>query len=193
MERKRKIIVAVTGASGSVYARLLCRELARAEEVGEIALIVTRNGGEVAVFEDSAEWMDDARLTRYPNDDLFSPPASGSADYDAMAVIPCSMGMAGRLAAGVSDDLASRAADVMLKERRPLILVPREAPVSTIHLRNLATLSECGAVVCPASPSFYGHPQDIEQLCGSIVQRVVALLGVDRPRYQWTGRPEEDE
>ena len=188
MDKKRNLIVAVTGASGSIYARLLCRELCRAEEVGEIALLVTRNGREVAAFEDTAEWMDDPRMTVYAPDDLFAPPASGSADYAAMVIIPCSMGMAGRVAAGVSDDLVSRAADVMLKERRPLILVPREAPLSTIHLRNLTTLSECGAIICPAAPSFYGHPQKIESLCGSIVQRVLALLDIDRPRYHWKGR-----
>ena len=193
MDKKRNIIVAVTGASGSIYARLLCQALARAQEVGEIALIVTRNGREVAAFEDSTAWMDDPRMTRYDDADLFAPPASGSADYEAMVVIPCSMGMAGRIASGVSDGLTGRAADVMLKERRRLILVPREAPMSTIHLRNLTTLSECGAIVCPAAPSFYGHPRQIEQLCESIVQRVIALLGIDLPRYRWTGRPAEKD
>lgn len=193
MEKRRKIIVAVSGASGSLYARLLCGELARSEQVGEIALIVTRNGQQVAAFEDSVHWMGDARLSRYDNDDLFSPPASGSADYDAMVVVPCSMGMAGRIAAGMSADLAGRAADVMLKERRPLILVTRETPLSTLHLRNLTALSECGAVVCPASPSFYARPQQIEPLCMSIVERVLSLLKIDLPRYRWTGREEAGE
>ena len=189
MDKKRNLIVAVTGASGSLYARLLCQQLCRAEEVGEIALLVTRNGREVAAFEDSVSWMDNPRLTPYAPEKLFAPPASGSADYDSMVIIPCSMGMVGRIAAGVSNDLVSRAADVMLKERRPLILVPREAPLSTIHLRNLTTLSECGATICPAAPSFYGHPQQIETLCESIVQRVLALMHIDLPRYHWSGRP----
>ena len=139
MKKRRNIIVAVTGASGSIYARLLCQRLAQAEEVGDIALIVTSNGDAVCQYEDDATWMENPRLTRYHNDNLFAPPASGSASFDAMVVIPCSMGMAGRIAAGISNDLASRAADVMLKERRRLILVPREAPMSTIHLRNLTT------------------------------------------------------
>ena len=104
-----------------------------------------------------------------------------------MVVIPCSMGMAGRIAAGISNDLASRAADVMLKERRRLILVPREAPMSTIHLRNLTTLSECGAIICPAAPSFYSHPQDIESLCGTIIERVLTLLEVDHPTTNGPG------
>lgn len=188
MKSKHNIIIAVTGASGSIYARLLCQRLAQAEEVERIALIVTRNGEEVCRYEDDASWMANSRFTRYHNDDLFAPPASGSASFDAMVIIPCSMGMAGRIAAGISNDLASRAADVMLKERRRLILVPREAPLSTIHLRNLTTLSECGAIICPAAPSFYSHPQDIETLCETIIERILTLLGVEVPHYEWTGK-----
>lgn len=188
MKNKRNIIIAVTGASGSIYARLLCQRLAQVEEVERIALIVTRNGEEVCRYEDDASWMANSRFTRYDNDDLFAPPASGSASFDAMVVIPCSMGMAGRIAAGISNDLTSRAADVMLKERRRLILVPREAPLSTIHLRNLTTLSECGAIICPAAPSFYSHPQDIENLCETIIERILTLLGVEVPHYEWTGK-----
>ena len=190
MKKRRNIIVAVTGASGSIYARLLCQRLAQVEEVGDIALIVTSNGDAVCQYEDDTTWMENPRLTRYHNDNLFPPPASGSAPFDAMVVIPCSMGMAGRIAAGISNDLTSRAADVMLKERRRLILVPREAPMSTIHLRNLTTLSECGAIICPAAPSFYSHPQDIESLCGTIIERVLTLLEVDTPHYEWTGQPD---
>lgn len=188
MKDKRNIIIAVTGASGSIYARLLCQRLAQVEEVERIALIVTRNGEEVCRYEDDASWMANSRFTRYDNDDLFAPPASGSASFDAMVIIPCSMGMAGRIAAGISNDLASRAADVMLKERRRLILVPREAPLSTIHLRNLTTLSECGAIICPATPSFYSHPQDIENLCETIIERILTLLGMEVSHYEWTGK-----
>lgn len=188
MNNKRNIIIAVTGASGSIYARLLCQRLAQVEEVERIALIVTRNGEEVCRYEDDASWMTNPRFTRYDNDDLFAPPASGSASFDAMVIIPCSMGMAGRVAAGISNDLTSRAADVMLKERRRLILVPREAPLSTIHLRNLTTLSECGAIICPAAPSFYSHPQDIETLCETIIERILTLLEVEAPHYEWTGK-----
>lgn len=188
MKSKHNIIIAVTGASGSIYARMLCQRLAQAEEMERIALIVTRNGEEVCRYEDDASWMANSRFTRYDNDDLFAPPASGSASFDAMVIIPCSMGMAGRIAAGISNDLTSRAADVMLKERRRLILVPREAPLSTIHLRNLTTLSECGAIICPAAPSFYSHPQDIENLCETIIERILTLLGVETPHYEWTGK-----
>lgn len=185
MDKKCNLIVAVTGASGSVYARLLCEQLARLDEVAQIALIVTDNGHRVVAFEDTDAWILNPRFTRYDNADLFGGPASGSASYDGMVVIPCSMGMAGRIAAGVSNDLVSRAADVMLKERRRLILVVREAPFSTIHLRNLMLLSEAGAVICPASPSFYAAPQSIDALCGTIIERVVQLLGLDAPRFDW--------
>ena len=171
---KRRIVVAVTGASGSLYARLLCGRLAASEAVDEIALIVTGNGRRVAAYEDRTDWMDDPRYTLYDDGDLFGAPASGSARYDAMAVVPCSMGMAGRIASGV-----------MLKERRRLVLVTREAPLGTVHLRNMTALSECGAVICPASPSFYSRPGTIEELCGTIVDRVAGLLGVEVPRYEW--------
>ncbi len=180
-----KIIVAVTGASGAIYARLLMRDLPRQPQLREIALIYSANGRAVAEYEGQAVEADDPRVRIFGNDEMFSPPASGSAGYDAMIVIPCSMGTAGRIACGVSDSLLTRAADVMLKERRPLILVPREAPYGTIHLRNLLTLSECGAVILPASPSFYSHPADIEQLCMTVIERAVALLGFDAPHYRW--------
>lgn len=180
-----KIIIAVTGASGAVYARLLVEELLRQFDIREIALIYSKNGRAVADYEGQAADVSDPRVRVFDYDDLFASPASGSADYDAMVVVPCSMGTAGRIANGVSDNLITRAADVMLKERRQLILVPRETPYSTIHLRNLTTLSECGAVVVPASPSFYSLPQTIEQLCTTVVERIVSLLGYDAPHYRW--------
>lgn len=188
MTRKKNIIVAVTGASGSLYARLLCRRLAASDEVGSIALIISDNGRDVMAFEDSADWTASERFTVYDDHDMFSAPASGSASFDSMVVVPCSMGMLARIAAGVSDDLISRAADVMLKERRRLVLVPRETPLSTIHLRNMTALSECGAVICPASPSFYSRAEDVESLCETVVERAVTLLGVETPRYSWNGK-----
>jgi 4-hydroxy-3-polyprenylbenzoate decarboxylase len=178
-------VVAVTGASGTIYARLLVEELLRQEGVGEIALIFSENGRAVACHEGQAIATGDPRVRVFDNGDMFAPPASGSADYDAMVVVPCSMGTAGRVANGISDSLIARAADVMLKERRRLIVVPRETPLSTIHLRNMLTLSECGAVVVPASPSFYSHPADIDRLCMTVVERIVSLLGLDSPRYRW--------
>ncbi len=185
----KKIIVAVTGASGHIYARLLLQLLARSGQVAEIALIVSRMGVKVGEYEKvelpHAAAAGGMRIVRYDNDDFFAPPASGSARYDAMVVIPCSMGCIGRIAAGVSSDLIGRSADVMLKERRRLVVVPRETPFSAIHLQNLATLAGSGAIIAPASPSFYSFPGSIEELCMTVVERVAALSGVDVQGYEW--------
>lgn len=181
-----KIIVAVTAASGAIYARLLLERLLRSEEVREIALIFSRQAEEVARYEGVC-FPENGRILRYDRDDMFAPPASGSADYDAMAVVPCSAGTLGRIAAGTSQSLIERAADVMLKERRRLVLVLRETPLSLLHLRNMTALTEAGAVVLPAAPAFYARPATIEQLCGSVVERTTALLGLRLPGYRWTG------
>jgi 4-hydroxy-3-polyprenylbenzoate decarboxylase len=128
------------------------------------------------------------RVERFANDDMFSSPASGSARWDAMVVVPCSMGCVGRIAAGVSNDLIARAADVMLKEGRTLIVVPRETPLNLIHLRNLTTLAEAGAAIMPASPSFYSRPASLEEACRTVTDRILARLGLDTPRYEWDGK-----
>lgn len=180
-----RIIVAVSGASGSIYARRLLDTLVTLDEVAEVALIFSSHAHSVAEQEGVSLEVVSPKVKLYDNNDMFAPPASGSADYDAMVIIPCSMGTVGRIASGISIDLISRAADVVLKERARLVVVPREAPLSTIHLRNLTTLSECGAVVIPASPSFYSHPQTIEELTDTIVERVAKHLGLHTPRYKW--------
>lgn len=186
MEGKR-IIIGITGASGSVYTRLLIEHLLRSQEVAELAVVLSGNGSAVAEYEGQAfpSRDSDARIRYFDNGDMFAPPASGSAGYDSMVVIPCSMGTIGRIASGVSDSLITRAADVMLKERRRLILVPREAPYGTIHLRNMTVLSECGAIIMPASPSFYSRPGDIERLCMTVVERILSLMDLGGERYQW--------
>lgn len=183
----RRIIVGITGASGSIYARLLIERLLLSTQVDELAIILSSNGQSVAEYEGQKFPASDLdpRLRYFDKYDMFAAPASGSARYDSMIVIPCSMGTLGRIASGVSDNLLTRAADVMLKERRRLILVPRETPYGMIHLRNMTVLSECGAVIAPASPSFYSYPSDIEQLCMTVVERVLSLLGIDGERYEW--------
>ena len=181
------IVVAVTAASGAIYARLTVESLLRCESVGRIALIYSTHAAEVAEFEDEL-MPSDERIDLYRNDDMFAPPASGSADFDAMIVVPCSAGTLGRIASGVSQTLIERAADVMLKERRPLVLALREAPYSLIHIRNMAAVTECGAVVVPASPSFYSRPQNIDALCGTVVERIMRHIGADSPHYEWNGR-----
>ena len=127
----------------------------------------------------------DGRITRFDNDNMFSSVASGSASWDTMIIVPASMGTVGRIATGVSLSLIERAADVMLKERRRLILMVREAPDSLIHLRNMTTLTQAGAIILPASPSFYSHPNDIEELAATLTERVLAHAGLDLPHYEW--------
>lgn len=182
-----KVIVAVTAASGALYARLTLESLLRSSDVEQIALIYSTRARDVAVYE-GVVMPDDARVVVYDNDDLFASPASGSSVWDAMVVVPCTTGTLSRIAAGISESLIGRAADVMLKERRRLVLVVRETPLSLIHLRNMVTLTECGAVVLPASPSFYSRPADVEALCMTVVERIVAQLGVELPHYEWNGR-----
>jgi 4-hydroxy-3-polyprenylbenzoate decarboxylase len=183
------IIVAVTGASGTIYARQLLERLITSPEVGRIGLIVSRRGEEVAAWE-GVTLPTDPRIEHFDNDDMFASVASGSAGWGAMVVVPCSMGCVGRIASGVSTDLIARAADVTLKESRLLIVVPRETPMNLIHLRNLVALSEAGAVVLPASPSFYSHPTDIEAVCATVTDRITARFGLSHEGYQWTGRAE---
>lgn len=178
------LIVAVTAASGALYARLLLERLLECPEVERIALVRSRHARAVAEYE-GVELPADPRIEEFDNDDLFAPAASGSARYEAMAVIPCSAGTVGRIASGVSRTLIERAADVMLKERRRLVLVVRETPLSLLHLRNMAALTECGASILPACPSFYARPVTVEALCISVVERVLAQLGVDAPGFEW--------
>jgi len=198
------LVIAITGASGSVYGlRLLERA---AERVEQVNLVVSRQGARVLRHETSVEVNLEAvtirapavaqvsnlraldRVRLYHPDDLEASFASGSNACDAMAIIPCSMGTAGRIAAGISNDLITRAADVMLKERRPLVLVPRETPLNLIHLRNLTALCEAGAVILPAMPAFYARPERIEDLVDFVVERALRHLGIDdTPRHVWGG------
>lgn len=179
-----KVVVAVTGASGGVYARKCLEQLLQAAEVEQIALILSDMAVKVLEFE-GVELPQNEKIVRFANDDMFAPAASGSAGYDAMVVVPASMGSVGRIASGVSSSLIERAADVMLKERRKLIVVVRETPYSLIHLRNMTTLTEAGAVVLPASPSFYSHPKSLDDAIMTVVERIIAHVGVSQPHFEW--------
>ena len=123
----------------------------------------------------------------YDKKDFFAPFASGSAQYESMVVVPCSMGTLGRIAAGISDDLITRAADVVLKERRRLVLVCRETPLSLVHISNMKTVTEAGGIICPAMPSFYSNPRSIEELALTVVDRVIDLLGLESKSFRWGG------
>lgn len=183
-----KIVVAVTAASGALYARLCLEQLLRAEEVSEIALVYSTHASEVADFE-GVTMPEDPRIRIFDNDDLFAPPASGSADYDAMAVVPCSVGTLGRIACGVSQSLIERAADVMLKERRRLVLVAREMPLSSIHLENMLALARMGVTILPPVPAFYNHPQSIDDIVDHVIARVLDQFGLEADfAKRWDGR-----
>jgi flavin prenyltransferase len=185
----KKIVIAVTGASGSVYARRLLQKLqASPAGIETCSVVFSKNARDIWAYE-LKETVEETGLTLQvfgPND-FFAPFASGSAGYDTMIIIPCSMGTLGRIAGGISDDLITRAADVMLKERGRLIVVPRETPYNLIHLRNMVALTEAGAIVMPATPSFYSLPANVEEVVDTVVNRVLDLAGIESKSYRWGG------
>jgi 4-hydroxy-3-polyprenylbenzoate decarboxylase len=178
MSVRRKVVVAGGSASGAVYCRRLIEVLAGpAGKDLEVSLVFSRSAPQVWREELGVE-PGGFSFPVYRLDDWHAPFASGSAGFDAMVVVPCSMGQVGRIAAGTGEDLISRAADVMLKERRRLVLVARETPLSLVHLRNLTAVTEAGAVVLPAAPSFYGRPATIDALVDTVIARVLDQIGV---------------
>lgn len=197
----KTFVVVITGASGSVYGLRLVEQLLGA---GNVTLIVTKAGRDVMAYEtgfampETAAGASEAvlRFLELPPsvplrvvgpDDLFDAAASGSARIDAMVVCPASMGFVGSIAGGLASDLPERAAGVMLKERRPLVLVPRETPLSLIHLRNLTSLAEAGAVVVPAMPAFYHHPASLDDLVSFVVGKILDQLGVEHTLFRRWG------
>lgn len=183
------ILVAVTGASGAVYAKRLLEVLGDRAEV-----ILSRDAEAVIKFETgltTREFTAGARVV-YRGDDLAAAPASGSHGFAALAVVPCSGTTVAKIAAGIADNLVTRAAAVALKEHRPLLLVPRETPLSAIALENLLKLARLGVVILPPVPGFYGHPTEVDDLVDFVVARILDHLGVEHdlgPR--WSGPPEE--
>jgi 4-hydroxy-3-polyprenylbenzoate decarboxylase len=179
---KRKIVVGITGASGAPYARRLLEILAaraRAHEDVEIAVCHSPTAGEVWRLECGGDLVESVPFRVFGHRDYRAPFASGSAGWHAMVIVPCSMGTVGRIAHGISDSLLTRAADVMLKERRTLVVVPRETPLSTLHLENLTALSRAGALVLPAMPSFYRRPETLADAVDGVVARILDHVGVD--------------
>lgn len=182
----QKIVVAVTGASGSIYAKLLLTKLLDLKsQVAELSVVFTKNARQVWETELGEESHRNFAVKYYEADDFTAPFASGSGLYTTMIIIPCSMGTLGRIAGGISNDLITRAADVMLKERRKLICVARETPYSLIHIRNMETITLAGGIICPATPSFYSKPATIEEVAATVVDRVIDLAGLKVESFRW--------
>ncbi len=187
---KRKIIIAITGASGSIYAKLILDVLATLQrsqknDLLNIGVVLSDNAKVIWNTELENQDYKNYPFTFYTKNDFNAPFASGSAKYDTMVVIPCSMGTLGRIANGISNDLLTRAADVILKERRKLILVARETPYSLIHINNMKTITEAGGIICPATPSFYSQPKTIEEVAKTVVDRVLDLMNIENDTFRW--------
>ncbi len=188
--RTRRLVVGVTGASGAIYAQRFLAQAAR--HFDDIYVTLSRQAVQVAGTElgislnpaalDVEKWLGRPapQIHLLDSNDYYTPPASGSFVHDGMVIVPCSMGTAGRIAHGISNDLVTRAADVCLKERRPLILVPREMPWNLIMLRNMTQLAEAGATILPASPAWYHQPKSLEDLADTVVARILQQLGVEQ-------------
>ena len=182
----KRIVVSVGGSSGAIYAKVLFdRFLQLPAQWTAVGVVLSDNAKVSWKLELGNEDYSQYPFDFYEKDDFTAPFASGSARYETMIVCPCSMGLLGRIAGGISNDLATRAADVILKERRRLILVPRDTPFSLIHINNMKTLTEAGAVICPANPSFYSKPDNFEGLAATVVDRVLDLAGFDVGTFRW--------
>jgi 4-hydroxy-3-polyprenylbenzoate decarboxylase len=182
----QKIVVAVTGASGSIYAKLLLTKLLQLkEQISALSLVMSENAKEVWKTELDNEDYNEMGIKIYSKNDFTAPFASGSGQYNTMIIIPCSMGTLARISTGISNDLITRAADVILKERRKLICVARETPYSLIHIRNMETITLAGGIICPATPSFYSKPTTVEEVATTVVDRVLDLAGLSTKTFRW--------
>jgi 4-hydroxy-3-polyprenylbenzoate decarboxylase len=184
--RNRKIVLAVTGASGSIYALKLMEKLQQLKNPPEeVAVIFSDTAKEIWEAETGQKYSPIPPAKEFNNKTFYAPFASGSSLYDTMIICPASMGTTGRIANGTSDDLIARTADMMLKEKRRLIIVPRETPYSLIHINNMKTLTLAGAIICPATPSFYSNPETIDDLVMTVVNRIIDLAGFNSNSFRW--------
>ncbi len=184
--KKHKIVVAITGASGSIYADVLFKRLEQLkDQIEEVAVVMSDNAKDVWQHELGNRDFEKLTYKIYDRKNFYAPFASGSAKFNTMIVCPCSMGTLARIANGISDELISRAADVILKERRKLILITRDTPISLIHINNMKAITEAGGIICPASPSFYSLPKTFEELALTVVDRALDLAGFDLQTFRW--------
>lgn len=189
-ENKHKIVVAVTGASGAIYAKVLLEKLQLLHgQIETVSVVMSDNAKDVWKYELGNSDFEKIPFKVFSKTDFYAPFASGSSRYDSMIVCPCSMGTLARIASGISNDLTTRAADVMLKERRKLILITRDTPLSLIHINNMKILTEAGGIICPASPSFYSKPATFEMLAATVIDRVIDLCGLAQQTYRWSETP----
>jgi 4-hydroxy-3-polyprenylbenzoate decarboxylase len=181
-----KIIIAVTGASGSIYAKILLDKLVKLQhQIKEVNIVFSDNAKAVWKHELGNDDYQNYPFKTFSKTDFMAPFASGSAKFNTLIICPCSMGTLARIASGISNDLVTRAADVILKERRKLILVTRETPLNLIHINNMKTITEAGGIICPAAPSFYSQPKTIEEIASTVVDRIVDLAGIEQNSYRW--------
>jgi flavin prenyltransferase len=181
-----KIVLAITGASGSIYPKLLLdRLLSLQEQWSDLAVVMTQNARLVWKTELGNEDYTSYPVKFFDTNDFLAPFASGSGQYNTMIIAPCSMGTLSRIATGVSTDLITRAADVVLKERRKLICMIRDTPYNLIHIRNMETVTLAGGIICPATPSFYSKPSTIEAVAATVTDRILDLAGLDINTFRW--------
>jgi 4-hydroxy-3-polyprenylbenzoate decarboxylase len=184
-----KIVIAITGASGSIYAKVLLDKLVQLkDQVAEIGVVLSSNAVEVSRHELGDDVLLSYPVRYYDKMDFMAPFASGSGQYNKMVIVPCSMGTLGRIAQGISNDLVTRAADVILKERRQLILGVRDTPYNLVHIRNMETVTLAGGIICPATPSFYSKPATIEEVAATVTDRMLDLMGLQHQTYRWGGQ-----
>ncbi len=189
IKTKRNIAIAVTGASGAIYASRLFDKLLSDEiqdQLQEIAVVFSENAKEIWEHELGNDDFRKLPFKVFEQQDFSAPFASGSAGYDTVIICPCSMGTMGRIANGISDDLIGRMADVALKERKRLIMVLRETPYNLIHIENMKTLTMNGAIICPATPSFYSHPKSINELVDTVIYRILDLANIWNNSFRWS-------
>lgn len=181
-----KILLAITGASGAIYAKLLLDQLITLQnQWQELSVVMSSNAKDIWKTELGNESYNNYPVQYFDKYDFNAPFASGSAKYNIMIVAPCSMGTLGRIAAGISDDLITRAADVILKERRKLILMVRDTPYNLLHIKNMETITLAGGIICPATPSFYSRPATVEAVAATVTDRIIDLAGLENDSYRW--------
>jgi flavin prenyltransferase len=180
-----RIVIGITGASGAIYAQRILQKLEKLEKPEDVAVIFSEKARQVWEYELGNKDYSKIPFKLYEPGNFFAAPASGSARFESMIICPCSMGSLARIANGISDELITRSADVMLKERRKLILITRESPLSLIHIRNMELVTTAGAIVLPASPSFYSKPSGVTELIDTVIDRALILAGINMQSFQW--------